>query len=338
MRWPLLVGLLCWPALTSALALGIKTELDAYSEPVPVQQMLAGWQQGGVGEYAQGRWISEVYLREPAWQMGWVSRKDYHLAFSRDTARFYSKLENQQLGPGSYPLDLRVNTLESQGLKFIRFIPLSFGQLSVGGALLRPYAMHQGSLSGLGEVSASGAQGFEYNLDYRYSHNALLEQDAENTNGLAHAFEMHLDIPLQGGRQLSLQADDVFYRVYWRQIGRSQGCIYKNRVTLSVCEQNFVRDSQYSGTQDLPGKYQLTVRQDFSEGLHASMTATHWGLFRELTPGLASDKWSLGYGLQYHLLTLGWQTTQFALQAGLDTGAVHTAKQWRLLCDWNIGF
>jgi hypothetical protein len=337
MRFCWCAGLLLWPALTSALGLGIKTELDAYSEPVPVLQMIDGWQQGGVGQYAQGRWVSELYLRDATWQFGWVSRKDYYLRFSRDTARFYHKLENQQLEAGQYPLDLEVNTLESRGFNASHFIPLSFGGLSLGLSVLRPYAMHQGSLSGIGEVSSSGIQSFEYNLDYRYSRHALLEQDADNTNGLAHAFAVHLEIPFAHSK-LNLLADDVFYRVYWRQIGRSQGCIYQNRISLSVCEQNFVQDTEDTGVQILPGKYQLNYEQNVTSGYNATLNVTYWGLYRELTPGFSANLWSLGYGLQYHLLTLGLHTPQLTLQVGLDTAAVHTAKQWRLLCDWNMDF
>lgn len=330
-----IAGLLLWPAISMATGIGAYTELDAWSEPVPVAQMLDGWRTRGEGQYAQGRWLAGIYVAQAGWQLGWFERKDYHLNFSRNTARFYALLENQQLPEGTYPLDLEVNTLESRGVRATYFIPLSFGELKVGASLLRPYATHQGSLTGLGEVNASGQQSFEYNIDYRFSRNALLEQNADNVRGFGHALDMHLNMPLAGGT-VTLDADDVFYRVYWQQIGRSQGCIYQNRLVLTVCQQNYVQDSEYSGQQVLPGKYQLAYRYPLVNSVALAMRVNVWGYYHDISPEVHLAQWQFGYGLQKGLATLGYTARQFTLQAGLDAGAVHTAKQWHLACDWNM--
>lgn len=333
-----LAAFLLLPVFSHGLGFGVQSELDAWSEPVPVAQMIDGWRSTGTGQYAQGRFFSEFYMQADGWRMGWVNRKDYHLQFSRDTARFYGLLEQQELAPGSYPLDLTVNTLESRGVHFTRFIPLPFAELQLGISLLRPFAMNSGELTGLGDVSSSGQQGFEYNLDYRFSHNALLEQDAENTNGLAHALDARVDIPFANGGRLNFRADDVFYRVYWRQIGRSQGCIYQNRVALTVCQQNYVQDSEYAGEQLLSGKYQLQYTQPLHENISAGARLDAWGYYREFSPVLSLHQWQFVYGMQHGLWSLAYAAERIKLSAGLDTAAVNTARQWHLYCDWNVDF
>lgn len=235
----------------------VESQVRAYSEPVPMQQMLDGWSQSGRGELAQGRMrtrLGWLFAGGYVQQVGVEKRADYHLKFSRDTARFYSLLEHQGLAAGDYPLDLSVNAMEGNAFYLESFIPLSLGVLTFRVNVIDGEKMQYGSLRGEGSVHDDGHYNFEYDLDYRYTKNVLTDTIADDVQGWGYSVDAKVSSSVYSGL-LTLGVTDLFYRVHWEELGKSDGCLFRERAQLRYCDQNFVQDSTRRFVQYLPEEW-----------------------------------------------------------------------------------
>lgn len=314
---------------------GAYTHLEGYSEPVPIQQMIDGWEETGVGEVAQAKARiglgAITYVR--FWdylsldEFGLERRWDYHLEFSRDTARFYSILENQGLAPGEYPLDLDVNAVEGRALyfKFKSVMPagvLATAKLNV----IEAHKFQNGSLKGVGEVLADESYSFEYDLDYQYSRNQLLNQSVSTSKAYGHSLDLDLEAHISSDWYLNAGVKDAFYNIYWKDVASSEGCLFRQRQNLTFCDQNFVQDSRKDFTQTLPSDAYANVRfRQFGVGIRK------WGKETYLPVHVYFYPFVIEHDIAHQSVAVQWKANEFReVSIGLDNIDVQQAKVWRL--------
>ncbi len=316
-------------------AVYIDTYLYAFSEPVPNQQMIDGWDESGVGEYAQAKArLSLGAIVHPNWSVGVQKRWDYHFLFTRDTARFYSLLENQDLTVGTYPLDLSVNGLESRALFLQYFIPLSSSvDVTITPYVIKPDRVQWGRLKGEGEVLPNGQYSFEYDLDYQYSRDALLERNAKNVEGWGHALDVALDVQVSEQVSAHIWMKDAFYSIYWQALDRSEGCLFRSRSQLEVCDQNFVRDSVDSGVQTLPMEAGLKVKWAVLPRLHLDTAYWEWGKDSTWEVGVNWRVMRLYSDFLHDSVGIGYQSDRVQFSIGLDDTSIDNARYWQ----WALG-
>ena len=316
------------------MAAGAYFSAKALSEPVPVQQMIEGWQQAGVGEQAQAKARAGVAFKWDKPLAGGVvlndvgveKRWDYYLAFTRDTARFYSRLESQTLDVGRYPLDLDVNALESRALyaTFSQVYGAARWSLRVNG--LKAQTLQYGSLKGEGEVLASGEYSFEYDLDYQYSHDHLLNRSGNLGGGYGYSLDAQFEFRFASGLGLTAAVEDGVHRIFWQDVSRSEGCLFRQREQLNVCQQNFVQDSQRDFVQTLPAEYQLRLDyQSVYVALH------EWNGQYFFPVAWRYKNVTAQYDSIQQVVGVSWSRGEYALLSlGLDNPNPAQAKVWQL--------
>ncbi len=320
--------------LVASANLGVYVDAKAISEPVAVQQMIEGWERSGVGERAQAkvRTGTAFKLNMPVYagvvwsDIGVEKRWDYYLKFSRDTARFYGRLEAQSLDEGRYPLDLNVNGLEAKAL-YVTFSQ-AFGQANwyLRLNLLKGQAVQYGSLKGEGEVLADGGYSFEYDLDYQYSRDQLLKRQGEIENGYGYSIDAVFDLLFSSGVGLQLSVTDGLYQMHWQNVSRSEGCLFRQRVQLTHCDQNFVQDGRRDFVQALPAEYKVSLDyQSLSVGLQ------EWNGLHSLPLGWQFKNITLQYDVFQQASSVKWQQGEYrAVSIGLDHYDPRQAKYWQL--------
>lgn len=290
-------------------SIGVYSLTKGFSEPVPLQQMFEGWRQTGIGTKAQGRqrlgviWVlDKQFVNAYFSAMGIEKRWDYHLRFSKDTARFYSLLERQGLSEGRYPLRLSVNAVEANALFFQNQLVSPWGILTTRLNLLDGLAVQAGQLKGVGEVLGDGQYSFEYDLDYQFSENKLLDARVNGASGNGYSLDVAFERPVFKS-VVTLGASDLFYRMHWKAIGKSDGCLFRNRAQLEVCDRNYVQDSKSEFVQMLPAELYASV--DTSLG---SIRGELWDNEKYLTASYyIKPSLSLGYEFYHQGIQLAFK-------------------------------
>lgn len=336
MRVSVLILLLISTAVCSdPVSLGAYVELDGYSEPVPIDQMINGWQQSGTGEIAQAKarmgMAAKTYVR--FWnhfsldEIGLEKRWDYHLNFSRETARFYSVLEAQALAPGEYPLELDVNAMEGRALylKFKSALPRGI-TLTAKLNLIETDTFQHGSLSGIGQVMENESYSFEYDLDYQYSRNQLLKHSVDTSKAYGHSVDLDVEAHVSTDWYFNAGVKDGFYRIHWQDVASSDGCLFRQRANLTHCDQNFVQDEKTDFTQTLPSDRYVNGRYR-----HLGVGLREWGEEVYVPVHLYFYPYKFEYDVIHRSLDVQWKPNDYReVSIGLDNANVQQAKVWRL--------
>lgn len=306
--------------------LGLDLETRVQSPAIPINELIDGWAESGQGQYAQGRAQFESWVRlDRGWTLGYVKRADYHLAFTQQTSLFYSRLEDFDLEAGRYPLSLSVNALSAEGLFAQYFIPLSTkGRLSLKASVLQGSVVQLGTLRGEGEVFGDGSYEYQYDLDYYYDHNRLLNSPEEAVEGYGYSLDIGLEYSL--GRHWSLEGEikDWIYHMHWLNINRDEGCL-ASPVTAN-CDG---KSSQESVRQRIRSDSRWRI---YGKGQRWN-PYVQWGSWlrhSEVELGVLYKKWSLGWEANHRVVNLSYESDRLQVKWAFDSPLYKQAHQWQL--------
>jgi hypothetical protein len=316
-------------------------ELQFYSDVIAVSPVIAvdkfdsNWATAGLGNYAQAK--SRVGVKYPinnTWSLGVEQRLDYLLHFSKHTAAFYKKLENNGLPAGTYPLWLSVNAVASKGLFVQYFIPLSKGvSFNIKSHVLKPSQVQYGQLSGVGNVAADESFDYYYNLDYSYDHNELVNGNNHAVTGWGHSFDLQLSVNLENGWRMQADWQDVLHRVYWAAINHDNGCLAK---TASLSDANcFVKHSRIKQTQKLSVSSDFQLEKTFKTGFSIYGRLSQWSRYDSALIGVKHSGANIGLDILNRAIHLAYESDMVRLKLASDQFDVSHSKYLQVSLDIN---
>lgn len=273
MRKTLFIGLF-FTHVSSVLADAyIDSSLFAHSEPVTIQGALHNWS----GEFNGGEvaithnWL-ETGVAYKQWKLGILKRFDYELEFSPDTADFIYRIENKQaLEVGKvYHLDLKARHTYSEGVRLSHaFQTINNLEITLGLAYLRGLQMMEGAIQGTATALSENDYDFEFDVDYFYSKDSLLDRAVQAPTGDGYSMDLHLVWKPTTDFMGSLIVKDLIGRIYWDNAPRTTATassnvkeydengyvIYKPALSGTEGNENF--------TQTLPRKSTLLASYRF---------------------------------------------------------------------------
>lgn len=324
-RYSVLLFLFAFNA-SQAQQLGFSLEAKLSSPAVEFSKLTQDWvvDHDGTHSYAMGRLDSWFEVND-RWRVGFVKRADYLLEYSKETAEFYTRLEDNELEAGVYDLDLRVNGLMSQGIYARYQIPINFrGHLGVTLYGLQGSIVQLGTLSGSGEVFENGDFEYQYDLNYYFDHSRLLNSPEENVSGVGYALDIDLVYSL--GRHWSLKGSikDLANAMYWSTINRDQGCV--SRPASGNC----------FGVTSVTTKRQVVSSQSkwMIYGLKGVVRPyvqwQSWGRSEAWIAGVLINKYSIGWDLNQNVANFTYDSDRLRVKWGFDHVNVNDAHQWHI--------
>lgn len=328
----------------------VYTDLRVLSPVTEITELEKGWQGNRSGNYAQAQMkAGSDWVLGNGFVIGVQRRLDYLVHFDRATSDFYAALEQSELPEGQYPLNLEVNAAKAEGFKLGYFIPLSnFVSLSVSGYLWSGDRVQQGSLSGLGEIGPNQQISYEYQLDYAYDEQRILDGDRFGVSAWGHSFDVELEAKNRLGTQLELGFYDLYYRLYWEAVGLDNGCLVRPLIANPSCsvfsdkasfDQSLSSSSVMAVKQDLAGLgalgtfegYSLSARYEawsryaaYWVGAEANLADT--GLAKRVLGGGLNGEISAAYELKEDLLALGYESQRLKVEYRFDDLSFSSAR------------
>ena len=195
-------------------------DLFWYSEPVSIDSMLNDWKgpfHGGTSALTHN--FAEFGFNAGAWQVSLLSRYDYEMEFSSDTAELYYRANNKlPLTVGrTYRIDLAARNTVSDGIKFSRpFYPFNNLQVNIGISYLKGRRLVDGALRGNAKAISANDYDFSFLVDYYYSQDKLFDRQVLSPDG--DGYSVDLDLQWQVSEQLrtGLSFKDLLARIYWK--------------------------------------------------------------------------------------------------------------------------
>lgn len=341
MRLPVFALLLS----TSAVADEIYSQLNliAAAEPVPVEDMVSGWDgpfQAGEYAWADARMAAGYTVNFDGGNSAfieWQQRWHYDLQFSKGMSRYYRAIEQGLEPDGDQELMLDARTLQAQGLRTGASWQWRQGlQIRPTLALYQVNAWQFGHLAGQAYADGSASA----KLDYHYDQDRILEYQVDPDTGMGISLDLGLDWQIAEQARLHLDVQDLWN--YWRleNSGYTNACINLDQPASSVCSSSATASGK-SG-QDV---FIARLRPTLQAGLELPQWRSRLQWVRhnryqlagaetwwqpENGPELALNAWSSGaLGLAAR-----WQTVQLELSSDDVRPAFARELQARIRFGW----
>jgi len=330
-----------------------------YSEPISIDGMLHEWDDdlhSGELAFTQQR-ISVGLSHSSGWSLGWISRYDYFLEFTEDTALLYHQGENDL--PASrdyhYQLFLRAEHAKSSGPQIAYQTPLlKFGpeqshqiKVKIQIARLTSNQLYNGSIWGEAILLENDDIEAQLNIDYAYHEDSLFDRPLTNTiEGQGLSVDLFADWQFKQW-QVSLTLLDAYYRVKWQDNPFTTAIISTD--TRGVDENGFIRYSPIlsglEGNKDFIQKLPLDLYLNT-----AYQWNQHWGSFVNYHHVASTHFYQLGmeyfslgkasYFLAYQeptqALSLGFKYDTFEISLGLDSLSTNNAQTLAIQLIWGL--
>jgi|GEM_PF-1656697 len=303
-------------------ATGVQAYTDVYllSPSTKISTLEDGWAPDSSGSYIQGkaRLGSRLSLVDN-WSIGVHKRLDYIVHYDQDTSDFYSAIENNELPAGLYPLNLRVNAMRSQGFELSKFIPLSTrSDLRVGFNLLSGNRVQDGLLTGVGQVHENGDISYQYNLDYFYDEQRLLDGPQIEVSGWGHSLDLRWQGRFRYGYSASLEFTDLFYRMYWQDLDHDQGCLVRPLSVNPLCAVA-VKQEDHQQSLSSHSRMRFAKKMEY-QGFNAevSMEAEFWSRYDALWFSWGQSGYLVGVEAQNQIYRLGYESSWLKVKYVFD--------------------
>jgi len=282
-------------------------EVVASSEPVPITDMISGWDGGfQAGEYAYADARVRFGFEAHGWQLSREQRWYYYLSFTEQTSRFFNSLERSQpVSAGE--IDLEAWSFQSYGLNLAKQFQLTDDwDASIGVSVFNIGHYQFGTLRGFAE-SGSDRDDLKASavLDYHYDEDKILEYEDDDKKGRGYSLSFSVTGQLTADWQLSIQLDDAWNRLEFTDATFTEGCIEFNDPTNPLCDAL----SSASGRSGVSA-YNTSIPSTFRAGVNYLPADLGVELFRHdeyLRAGLVKG-WQTPVG---ELGVLGYSTRQF---------------------------
>lgn len=251
----LVVGMLLFISSGKASAGEVYSAINviASSEPVPVSDMISGWDGPfKPGEYAYADARFRMGVDVSGWRIEREQRRYYYFTFSRETSRFYNSLErgNQLLAA---PVDIEAKSFSALGIRLAKQLDFDGWSVTPAVAVYRVGNFQFGTLTGTseggGQLKASAA------LDYYFNEDKILEFDADADQGRALSLDLNVEVDLVASWHLSVQASDLYNRINFSRAAFTKGCVNFGSPKQPVCNSATVgagRSGHESYNTDIP--------------------------------------------------------------------------------------
>ncbi|MDF1762327.1 MAG: hypothetical protein P1U57_02860 [Oleibacter sp.] len=210
------------------------TLIEASSEPVPISEMIDGWEGNASNAdlaYADGRLqLSAEYSNVV---VGVERRWYYRFGFTPDTVDWYLALDNGDEFNRQAPIKFDVSSFDSRGVFF--GYKFDFDQLQV----TPTFTLYKIGSYQFGKVNGLAFPGTGRNasvfLDYHYDEDKLLEYNPDV--GERYGYSLNVDLQWRPNDQfdVSLQVRDLWNLIELNQSAYQTGCINFGDIDQNVC-------------------------------------------------------------------------------------------------------
>ncbi len=274
----------CFVAAALLLAVTVKTAvadvvyssvtLVSSSEPVPVLDMVSGWDgpfEAGEYAYADARVTlgASMHLADGNGLqrsfVEWERRWHYDLSFSRGMSRYYYSLEQGSELDANEALALDARMLVASGVRAGAEWQLDSAALGIAGrwsvtpalALYRVSEWQFGSLAGVAEGGATETA--SATLDYHFSEDKILAYEIDPSHGWGLSLDLASEWSDGERWRLSLQLQDILNRWQLADSGYTRACINFNSPSLPVCSSSATASGK-SGEEAFVARLRPTTR------------------------------------------------------------------------------
>ena len=315
----------------------IQSFSESYSEIAPIKQTLNNLKGPEIskGEVIYSRNHFEmgrnIFLPTYGLSIAFISRRNYFLNFTHDTARFIYKQEND-LDTGkndTYDIHLTANNLTANGLRIGLFSSVkNTFKYSIGLSLLRGTNMTTGSLQGYVDSRNERIDG-QLVLNYQFTDDVFFGRESSTALGYGFALDTTLEWHCLSRLTLTLEAEDLVSFLEWHNQHDTQATASTDTTQQTAAGGRIInpvlswQETHQRTQQHLPVNvnisqaYALTpydtlvlaqkIKEDFvsySFGYERIIATTHWGVHYDwVTQGLSlavsKDRYSLELGLDH---------------------------------------
>lgn len=304
--------------------------IQTHSEPVPVMDMVGGWDGPfESGRYAFGDARFVIGLNRQHWFLEREQRWHYDLRFSRGMSRYYFAQEHGDSVQHDESLMLDVRSIEAWGARVGRRIAF---QTAYGAVSLRPaFILYRvghfqfGHLSGKAE--AGGQDQASAQLHYFYDEDKILEHDPFVDKGWGLSTDVVVDWE-KNQWQAKLVVHDLVNQWRWEDAAYTTACINFNDPAESICSSSGTASGR-SGQRKYIARllptasarlthqiWQTQVRLDW-HGHYQRMGVTRFLLDKRLGLSAFSSR-QLGIEWQSDWVSFYWQSDDLRLSYARD--------------------
>ncbi len=288
---------LCLPTSGAPLGNYLRVDTFIYSEAITIKALGDNWRaplHGGEVAMATGRMEAGVSWGQ--WQLGAIRREDYFYRFDADTARLIHASKNKiPLTPGDeYNIALATNSQQSYGMKLGYRLALHTGlNGTLAVSLLRGTEMMDGGLQGSARVIDDKDYDIAFDVDYRYSEDALFDRQTARPDGAGYAIDLALSWQATPQWRLDFTGLDLLARITWynapftRASGNSDNKEYDDNGYVVYKPAISGLESNRDATQTLPRKLFLNSHYQLTRQLALLAEYSDYDIQRFFSAGLA---------------------------------------------------
>jgi len=331
----------------------IAVQSISYSEPIAIKSVLGEWQgpfRGGSKAFTYDK--VETGVRWGNWQLGVLSRIDYQLEFSSETAELIYLTENRLPLEVGREYELRIKALHnySRGLRLAyqhKFSPRIKAGLAT--SYLQGKAFTDGSLQGRARVLAEKNYDFQFDTDYFYSRDVLFERDMMAPTGDGYSLDFNFDWRPNKFFTAKLDIIDLVGRMYWDNAPFTTAIASSNTKTFD--EEGYVRyepaisgrESNKNFTQILPRKIFIATRYQWSPGVELLAELQDYKVARFTSVGAGwcfnhNNCFQSLYNTTVKALSLRYQGTLLRVELASDKLKLERARYFSLQLSFNQVF
>ncbi|MBT4836160.1 MAG: hypothetical protein HON94_02310, partial [Methylococcales bacterium] len=216
--------LLCYPTIVYSNDLQIFTDISSltYSGSVPIKAYTDDWKTEDFqqSDFAFSFNQATVGVKYKNWSLAWLSRYDYWLEFSEDTAELYYKTQNDQDLDANrqYQLSLEIGHQISQGWRAsYEWFFNKNNSLTMAISWLKANWLIDGKINGQAVATNINDYGFDLAVDYLYSEDRLFDRvNYTEPEGHGFAVDIGLNYAVTNRWSINLFIKDAFAEIQWK--------------------------------------------------------------------------------------------------------------------------
>jgi hypothetical protein len=213
-------GVLCSFSI-SPIAANPYLVIDSFSlsESVPISDAMGDWESTvREGDKAFTYNWAEAGATYKAFGLGYLTRYDYALKYSPETAEFYHLVKNKKSLPldRQYELELAAKHTYSKGLRLSYYFQFNEQlEVTIGGSYLKGVRLTDGALRGIATAVAENDYDFNANVDYYYSEDVLFDRKVDTPDGVGYSIDSLINWRIRRDLNMRLAVIDLIGRMYW---------------------------------------------------------------------------------------------------------------------------
>lgn len=283
-------------------------DVEASSEPVPISDMVDGWNSSfQKGDYAYADASAVIGFDVDGWIFERETRWYYYLTFSPDTAAWYRDLDQGNERTSQDQIELSAKVLEAQGLRFGHRFEGGHWQVTPKLAVYKVGHFQFGQLKG---VSFDGTgRNVSIELNSYFDEDKILDYKADVPEGTGVSLSIAGDWQITDQWAVNYELNDLFNRWIFQDAGFNKGCVNLGSVDETVCSSSSSASGR-SGQEKLVETIPVTSKARLLyQPLGVSLAGTMHGRYERLSLAKFWSLNNLDLGASVH------STNQFGLHA-----------------------